>query len=473
MENRSSSAIFDTNDLKSFFRVARKNWWIFVGIVALSAGVAVYYGKTLPDVYSVVTEILLKSEDQDNSTLDALSNSQSSASSLLGSSQVQNYNEIQVLESFDLLRRVVDKMDIGVSYYIEGRLNDVEVFSGVPFKVNVLYINPALNETKIKIRFIDKYHYKIIYTKDKKEITQNGTFGDYLVNTDMKLQITNVRPNALVQELLNVNYYVHVHDLNGMVNNIQKNLLDIEVPEKTNVLQITLKDYNSRRGVAFLDTLIGLYVKNVVDHEIRVNDRTLDIVNKLLNNESEVLDTISLSIENYEVKKNILDLGKEEDEYFTQYGSLDANRTTLEAQVNSLNDLEKYIIEDKDPQFLPPSVYINSDDDFLKSATDELYSSQINRIDEQEKGTRQNITLTSLDNKIDSLKQKILDYISKDRTATNNLLKDNNAQLNQYVQQIKTLPDKQRGLTNISTQQDVNEQLYSFILQEKATTLIQ
>ncbi len=57
--------------------------------------------------------------------------------------------------------------------------------------------------------------------------------------------------------------------------------------------------------------------------------------------------------------------------------------------------------------------------------------------------------------------------------ATNNLIKDNNStQLNEYIQQIKTIPEKQRGLTNISTQQDVNEQLYSFLLQEKATTLI-
>ncbi len=50
---------------------------------------------------------------------------------------------------------------------------------------------------------------------------------------------------------------------------------------------------------------------------------------------------------------------------------------------------------------------------------------------------------------------------------------DNNSQLNQYVNHIKTIPDKQRGLTNLSTQQDVNEQLYSFLLQEKATSLIE
>jgi capsular exopolysaccharide synthesis family protein len=40
------------------------------------------------------------------------------------------------------------------------------------------------------------------------------------------------------------------------------------------------------------------------------------------------------------------------------------------------------------------------------------------------------------------------------------------------VKYIKTIPDKQRGLTNLSSQEDVNEQLYSFLLQEKATALI-
>lgn len=473
MENRNTSAIFDTEDLKSFFRVARKNWLIFTGIVLLASGIAFYYGQTLPDIYSIVAEVLLKAEDQDNNTLDMLSNSRSSAVNIFGGQQVENYNEIQVLESFDLLRKVVDKLDMGVSYYISGRLSNKEMFSGVPFKFNVLFINKNFYETNIKFKFIDKYHYKITYKKNKKDFSQTGTFGDYLVNPDMKIQVINTHPNGSVTDIVNIDYYVEVHNLDDMVYNIQQYLLDIEVPDKTNVLQITLKDPNSPRGVAFLDTLIDMYIRQVVDHEMQVNIKTIEICDKLVDAEIGEIDTISLNMQNYEEKKNILDIDREEDEYFSQYTTLDANRSTLQAQVSSLNDMEKYIIEDKDPQFLPPSVYVNSDDDFLKSATDELYTDQINRIDEQEKGTKENINLASLDNKIDSLKQKILAYIDKDRTATNNLIADNDSQLTQYVNHIKTIPDKQRGLTNLSTEQDVNEQLYSFLLQEKATSLIE
>ncbi len=319
-------------------------------------------------------------------------------------SQVQNYNEIQIIESFDLLRKVVDKIDCGVSYYIAGRLNDKEVFTNIPFKINVINVNSSLYETEIKFNYIDKYHFKISYLKDKKPITLNGTFGDYVINSDLKLEVLNLKPIAAVTS----NYYIKIHNLNQMVNNIQKNLLNIDVPDKTNVLQITLKDPNPQRGVAFMDTLINMYVRNVVDHEIKVNTRTIEFVNKLLNDELGIMDTISLSMQKYEANKNILDLDKEEDEEFSQYSILDANRTTLEAQVSALNDLEKYIIEDKDPQFFPPSVYINSDDDFLKSATDELYNMQISKIDELAKGTKESMVLSDMDVKIDSIKQEIL-----------------------------------------------------------------
>ena len=178
MENRNNNAIFDTNDLKSFLRVVRKNWWIFIGIIGLSAGVAIYYGHILQDVYAIVTEVLLKSEDQSSNTLNSLSSgTQSSAANIiLGNTQVENYNEIQVIQSFDLLRSVVDKLDIAVSYYIEGRLNDKEMFSGVPFKINVFYLNSAYYESNIKVKFIDKYHYKLTYANSKKDTTLIGTF---------------------------------------------------------------------------------------------------------------------------------------------------------------------------------------------------------------------------------------------------------------------------------------------------------
>jgi hypothetical protein len=40
-------------------------------------------------------------------------------------------------------------------------------------------------------------------------------------------------------------------------------------------------------------------------------------------------------------------------------------KLNLNLKIEAINDLEKYIIEDKDPEFLPPNVYLVDDDDFM------------------------------------------------------------------------------------------------------------
>jgi hypothetical protein len=36
----------------------------------------------------------------------------------------------------------------------------------------------------------------------------------------------------------------------------------------------------------------------------------------------------------------------------------DGKKVNFKFKIDAINDLEKYIIEDKDPEFLPPSVYL-------------------------------------------------------------------------------------------------------------------
>jgi hypothetical protein len=67
-------------------------------------------------------------------------------------------------------------------------------------------------------------------------------------------------------------------------------------------------------------------------------------------------DTMQL----YKQNNNILDLGWEKRTYFEKLARYDGQKTGLNLKLHAINDLEKYIIEDKDPEFLPPSVYLVS-----------------------------------------------------------------------------------------------------------------
>src|SRR6202007_3290066 len=91
-----------------------------------------------------------------------------------------------------------------------------------------------------------------------------------------------------------------------------------------------------------------------------------------------IMDTIEMELEQYKEKKNIIiSVDKDEDNYITQYNQSISDKTQIGEKLSALNDLEQYVIEGKDPEFLPPSVYLSSTDAFLTSTTTELYATQL------------------------------------------------------------------------------------------------
>ena len=92
-------------------------------------------------------------------------------------------------------------------------------------------------------------------------------------------------------------------------------------------------------------------------------------------------------------------------------------------KISAINDLEKYIIEDKDPQFLPPSVYMVDDDGFLKSAISELYADQIELSFLLSSSTEINPNILEIRQKIKKQKQNMLVYLNNSRNATYKIIR--------------------------------------------------
>jgi tyrosine-protein kinase Etk/Wzc len=467
-----SNKLLDRNQLKTILRIVSKNWWILVSFVVASYIISYVYAYRLPDIYAAQTQLLLKSNDQYNSQ-SIISNTLGSFGSYQGF--VDNANEIHVIQSYDLLRKVVDKLNMGISYFIEGRLRTTEVYTAIPFKVELYYINQGFYEKEIRLNILDKHHYRISYLRNDKPFSQEGTFSDDFINTDMKLHIIgnqNIINDGDINDMKETNYLFRIHNSANLVYRFQSALF-VRNPDYTNILAITLKDIIPSRAVSFLDTLDKIYIENTLNTQFQLNSNTLYYIEKESAEVTDMIDTIETRIERYKEKKNILDLDKEAASFFQQYSDYNNAKSQLELQIGSLNDLEKYIIEDKDPEFLPPSVYINSDDEFLKKSTQDLYQMQLEKIGALNSSTLQNQAIINVTSRLDSLKQNLLIYIANSVKALNDRVTTVNTQIDSYIANIKTIPEKERGLLNIQMQEDVNVKLYQFLLEKHATTIIE
>ena len=77
-----------------------------------------------------------------------------------------------------------------------------------------------------------------------------------------------------------------------------------------------------------------------------------------------------------------------------------------------------------------------------------------------------------MDQEIGLLKNNILTYINNSKTGLTQRITDLNSQIGNYTAIIKTVPRTERDLLNIQRKLDVNQKMYSFLLEKRASTMI-
>lgn len=467
----SGTAIVDIEDLKAIIRIAAKNWYIVFGLVLISFSASYLYTYKLINVFAAQTQLILETNDQVNEQ-SIIGENFGSYYNWWNKSSIDNTTEMRVIQSYDLINNAVNRMKLDVSYYIIGRVKTTEGYDDMPFEIEVLATNPRFYEQEIAFKVIDEHKYRLQVTMNGQEITKEGVFDKEFIDSDIKLLIKNktiLTDN--VSAVSATDYKIIIHDIPTLVYRFQA-ALSVENPENTNILQLKLEDVIPERAQAFLDTLTKVYIENSVKTRLEVNANTLNYIEKQMFEVTEVLTSIEDTMQQYKENKGILDLNKEQEDYFRKMSEYDAQRSKLNIELGALNSLEKYIIEDKDPQFLPPDVYVVSDDAFLKQSTSELYKLQIQENERLNDATQANFGIIEGKQRIIKLKNNLLIYINNSKKAIGESVQNIEKQINFYISNIKTIPKKQRDMLSIERNFDVNQKMYLFLLEKKSNTII-
>jgi capsular exopolysaccharide synthesis family protein len=470
VEQKKNSSPIQINDFKLIWKIIAKNWFIPFLIVPVFYLIGYFYVYKIENVYQASVE-LLKSNDA------FYKGSVISDNSFYGSSRsfVDNSNEIRIITSYDIMKETVDKLQhqLEVSYFLVGRVRTTEQFSGSPFNVLISNINPILYEKKFDFKILNYDEYELKYLSNGVETKKTGKFNESLIDVDFNIQIN--REHSFVrnstEQLSKLDYQIVIHDLNNLVKNF-KQVLKVDNPDYTNVLVLTMDDIIPQRAILILDTLSQVYINKSVNARFDINERTISYINKQLEDVSGSLNEIEDTMQLYKQAHNILDLDWEREDFFKKLAIFDGRKSGLNLKIDAINDLEKYIIEDKDPEFLPPSIYIIDGDEFLTSSVEKLYSYQIDLNTQLGFSKEINPRIVEIRESIKKLKQNILVYLNNTRNATYKIIENINNEISNYVSEIKSIPPKQREMLNISRKVAVNEGLYNFLLQQRANAKI-
>ena len=468
--NTKKQAIISQKDLNLLLRIIKNNWWVFFVVLPVFYGVGTFYVFILNSVYESQTTILLKTNDQyyQNNVL-------SDQNFYSYSSYVDNLNEQRIIQSYDLARQVVDKLidKIQTSSYIVGKVRTTEQFKGTPFKITVNSLNPDYFEQIFDFKIIDFDNYELFFEKNGLKQSKKGKFGQDLVDLEMSLRID--REGFFIRERVSdfstIFYQFIIHTPDYLISNIQNNLT-VQNPEYTNILTIGLKDIIPERAILILDTLNNVYLTSKLKTKFELNDRTISYIDKQLDEITYSLKGIEDTMQNYKAKNSIIDLDWERGDFLSKIGEYDSKRSQMQLEINAISDLEKYIIEDKDPQFLPPNIFISEKSGFMTAAVADLYSKQIELNKAYNVAKEVNPLVADLKASIKKTKQDLLVYINNTRKATQQQIDNVNKEILAYISEAKLIPGKQRDMLTIQRKAAVSEQLYNFLLEKRANTKI-
>jgi tyrosine-protein kinase Etk/Wzc len=464
-------SIVSQKDLNVLIRVLKYNWWIPLVVLPIFYGIGMFYVYRLTSIYKVSTEFLLKVNDsyyQNNVLSDASFYS-------MTASYVDNVNEQRIIKSYDLSEQVVRKlMDrLQVSYFIVGKVRRTEQFSGMPFSIAINSIHPNLYESVFDFKIVDLDHYEITFEDNGAKVVKSGEFNKPFIDPSMVLTVTrseSILPET-VNEMKQIFYQFSIHSKDYLIATLQANL-EVENPEYTNILTVSITDPLPERGILILDTLNNVYAASKLKTKFDLNERTINYIDIQLDQVTYSLKSIEDTMQDYKERKQIIDLDWEQDDFLKKIGAYDGQKSQLQLQVDALKDLEKYIVEDKDPQFLPPSIMVFEKSGFMAQAVNELYGKQIELNKIYSIAKEGNPLVIDLKSTIKKIKQDLLTYLNNTKQATSKQIENLDKEILAYINEARLIPGKQRELLNIQRKSTVNEQLYNFLLEKKASTQI-
>ena len=477
MAKNSQTPLVSFEDLRPYLKLLGKNWWMLLGFAIVGYGSGRLVTHRMVDIHKATSELLVNQKE--NTGVDAMLGGRSVARNFsYYNDEVQN--QLRVLGSYDLVGRAIDKIGDHVDYHLVGRIKEMPVsrFGALDIEANVEGFAENMAGHAIDLFVLDATTCRVVLDATEAEDNQisfEALFGERIQKhgVDMVVRLDDgVAGDAdRLQSAANQHFRIRVKTRAQRIGQYRGALQTTNV-ERTSVIAMTCNDVLPDRAKRFLDTLAATYIDYTAEARLATNLQTEVFINGQLDEINALTDTLERQVDYYRAQNEVLDLTREQNEFFNTLVDLERQLREMDVQAESLDDLGVFLSSRDANTELPPSSYFMLDDPWMAEQIGDLMELEAKRtalLLDVKPGSYQ---VRRLDSSARYVRSNVVTYLADKMGTVERRRIDLQAQIRDLESRLSGLPKTQRDILAMERKLGVNEKLAVYLLERKAATII-
>lgn len=435
-------------------------WPLFVIASIISFSIAYVYLKYATPLYKISASLLIKEDAR------AVESSIIEMMDPLGSGK-KIENEIEILKSRTIAKSVVRNLNLYGEIFERGRIRDVSMYKRAP--VHITFIDPD-QVSPLEGAILDL----TCDFKGRKITLGDKTYplNDTVTTTRWGRILITPNPGFNPASLRDKQLYLRIAGEKSIAGQIIGTLKIAPANKQANVLRLEYVDAVPQKGMDILNELMRTYDAESIQDKNQTASKTMSFVEDRLRIITAELNQVEGQIERYKTDEGIVDIGEQSKLFLSSVQDNDARLSEADMQLSTLESVEKYVRDKNGGDNVVPATIGIADQTLLVLLT-RLQETELQQ-EKLRKTTGENSPLlASLAAQEEKLRPAIMDNIRSLRANLEAGRAKLVAQNGRFMGMLKGVPNKERTLLEVSRQQAIKNNIYTFLLEKREETALQ